>query len=54
MNVQPASTRATGQKKDSRFEELDLFSALGEDPADLDSHMHSTKLSKENKHAVQF
>ena len=56
MNVQPASARATGRKKDSRLtlKELDLFSALGEDPAHLDSHMHSTELSKENKHAVQF
>ena len=56
MNVQPASTRATGQKKDSRLtlKELDLFSALGEDPAHLDSHVHSTELSKEYKHAVQF
>ena len=51
MNVQPASARATGQKKDSRLtlKELDLFSALGEDPTHLDSHMHSTELSKKKK-----
>ena len=56
MNVQPSSARAIGQKKDSRLtlKELDLFSALGEDPTHLDSHMHSTELSKKNKHAVQF
>ena len=56
MNVQPASARATGRKKDSRLtlKELDLFSALGEDPAHLDSHVHTTELSTENKHAVQF
>ena len=57
MNVQPPSARATGQKKDSRLtlKELDLFSALGKDPTHLDSHMHSTELSKKKKnHAAQF
>ena len=56
MNVQPASARATGQKKDSRLtlKELDLFSSLGEDPTHLDSHVHSTEISKKNKHADQF